>query len=115
MPIPLYYIAPLDIVRMHQDYFANGCHMVWYDEAAQLVIVKVRHLEEADEEFWASQPGVRPLPHPLKEQSVKLDDEHVQKLGHHGLKQGHKIHDLIDRISHPDNQHGNKLMKLSVF
>jgi hypothetical protein len=115
MSCPLYYVAPLNTVRAHQDFFRHGCHMVWYDEAAELVIVKISHAEDADEMHWARQPGVEQLPHPLLDQTTELEDKHVQKLGHHGVKNGDRIHDLVKRISHPDNRHGNVLMKLQVF
>jgi hypothetical protein len=135
---PLYYVAPYDTVRAHQDNFPFGSHMTWMDEDAKIVCVKIRFLEEGDHQQWMKQPGVRMLPHPIFEQDKDIDDDLLEMknvkdkpsitqkradvaLGNAknmavGAKLGHgiKVHDLIRAMSHPDHPGSAPLMALTV-
>lgn len=129
---PLYYTAPRQSVLDHIDLFPFGCHMVWADEANAIVIVKVRFRDEGDHIGWMKQPGVKMLPHPVLEQDVDVDDEHLdhpELAKHPDLKKlrdnkkaggtGVKMRHLVKAISRPtkpeDFPSATPLMDLTVL
>lgn len=110
----LYYITTRQMVIKHKDLFA-GSHMVWVDKPADKVLVKCHFGDEASELHWRSQPGVEPLPHPILENTVPIKHEHADLMARHGVQRGHSLRDVVHRVSHPYNPHGNVLMRLTVL
>lgn len=112
----LYHIAPRLVVLAHVDYFGGGCHMVWADQEADVVLVKSIHRDEASVMSFEAKAGVERLPHPLFDQEVPLKDAHATMLGkHHAIHKGHKMRDVIKEVCRRDNPHSNQLMRLTVF
>lgn len=108
----LFYIAPRQLVLDNCHRLPSGLHMVHADEDAGTVVVKINMKDEITEEWWCSQPGVEPLPHPIIDHGKPVKDEHADKLKKFGVKKGHTIHDVIEKIA---AHHTGKAFRTRVF
>ncbi|SRR6266481_10171604 len=99
----LYYIAPLDTWKDSLNLFAES-HWIFTDDPT-LILVCAQFRHKADEQFWRSQPGVEPLPHPQEfdPKKQKISPRHADLLKSLGVDLTYRTIEVAEKAAarHP--------------
>jgi hypothetical protein len=92
--VRLFYVVAGDVVPR-----ANFPHRR-LDLGNGSVLMSVDWSNEVTEMQWAALPGVWALPHPVFEQGIPLNDEHLVHLSsRYPVEKGHNVRDLLKMVT----------------
>jgi hypothetical protein len=75
----LFYICPRSLVLENANKLGEF-HMVFLDEAADKVMLKINMKDDLIEQWFSAQDGVESLPHPISGAALAIDPEQAAQI-----------------------------------